>query len=118
MPIPAINSAADHERAVCVLDELLVSSGADESHALSSIVETLGILIEAYESQVVPFPVPSGIGALRFLMDQHGLRQGELPEIGTQSVVSEVLSGKRELTARHISALRQRFGVSADVFLT
>ena len=80
-------------------------------------METLGILVEAWESQLVPFPGPSRIGALRFPMEQHGLRHGNLPEIGTQSVVSEVLAGKRELTSRHIAALRQRFGVSADVFL-
>lgn len=117
VPIRAIHSAADHDRALHILDELLDRGGADESHELSSIVETLGILVEAYESHVIPFPVPSGIDSLRFLMDQHGLRQGDLPEIGAQSVVSEVLAGKRVLTARHISALRQRFGVSADVFL-
>ena len=117
VPIRAIHSAADYDRAVRALDELLDNGGADESHALSSIVETLGILVEAYEANATPIPVVSGVAALRFLMDQHGLRQGDLPEIGTQSVVSEVLSGKRELTARHISNLRQRFGVGADVFL-
>ena len=54
---------------------------------------------------------------LASLMEQHGLRQSELPEVGSQGVVSEVLSGKRQLNARQISALRRRFGVPADVLL-
>lgn len=117
VPIRAIHTPAEYARAVKALDELLDRGGADESDGLSSIVETLGILVETYEAQAVPIPAASGVTALRFLMDQHDLRQGDLPEIGTQSVVSEVLSGKRELTSRHIAKLRQRFGVSADVFL-
>ncbi len=54
---------------------------------------------------------------LRFLMEQHGLTQSDLPEVGNQSVVSQVLSGKRQLTARHIALLSSRFGVSADAFI-
>jgi HTH-type transcriptional regulator/antitoxin HigA len=54
---------------------------------------------------------------LRFLMDQHGLTQSDLPEIGSQGVVSEILSGKRELNVRQIRALTERFGIGADAFL-
>ena len=54
---------------------------------------------------------------LAFLMEQHGVKQAELPEVGTQGVVSEVLSGKRELTTKHIKALSTRFDVPASVFL-
>ncbi len=49
-------------------------------------------------------------------MQEHGLSQGDLPEVGTQSVISEVLAGKRQLNVRHIRALSDRFGVPADVF--
>ena len=54
---------------------------------------------------------------LRFLMQQHGLRQSDLPEIGSQGVVSEVLADKRELNARQIRRLARRFGVSPAVFV-
>jgi HTH-type transcriptional regulator/antitoxin HigA len=49
-------------------------------------------------------------------MHEHGLNQGDLPEIGAQSVVSEILSGKRQLNVRHIRALAAHFNVPADVF--
>ena len=55
--------------------------------------------------------------AERRLQEQHELRQSELPEVGSQGVVSQVLSGKRQLNARQIAALRRRFGVPADVLL-
>jgi HTH-type transcriptional regulator/antitoxin HigA len=53
---------------------------------------------------------------LKVLMEEHGLRQGDLPEIGSQGVVSEILRGKRELNVRQIAALSKRFGLPADVF--
>ena len=50
-------------------------------------------------------------------MEQHGLKQGDLEEIGSQGVVSEILTGKRELNVRQVRALSQRFGVSTATFL-
>ena len=52
---------------------------------------------------------------LGFLMAEHGLRQSELPEIGSQGVVSEVLSGRRALNLRQVKALARRFAVPMDV---
>lgn len=54
---------------------------------------------------------------LDFFMAQHGLKQTELREIGSQGVVSEILTGKRELNLRQVRALSKRFGVSTDTFL-
>ena len=50
-------------------------------------------------------------------MEEHGLTQSDLPEVGSQGVVSEILSGKRELNVRQIRVLAQRFGVSSAVFV-
>lgn len=50
-------------------------------------------------------------------MDEHGLTQSELPEVGLQGVVSEVLSGKRALNVRQIRALARRFHVSPGVLV-
>jgi len=117
VPVRSIHTRQQYRAAVDSLNQLLDEGGANEDHPLSPLVDTLGTLIEAYERDHVAIPPVSGVAALRFLMEQHGLRQSDLPEIGTQGVVSELLAGKRELTSRHIAALRDRFGVSADVFL-
>ncbi|MBL8080239.1 MAG: helix-turn-helix domain-containing protein [Anaerolineales bacterium] len=54
---------------------------------------------------------------LRFLMDEHGLSQSDLPEVGSQGVVSEILNGRRELNVRQIRSLAERFKVSSAVFV-
>jgi len=64
-----------------------------------------------------PVPETTGIEALKFLMEQHGLKQGDLEEIGSQGVVSEILTVKRELNVRQVRALSKRFGVSTATFL-
>ncbi|MFJ4385915.1 type II toxin-antitoxin system HigA family antitoxin [Pseudomonas sp. NPDC089408] len=54
---------------------------------------------------------------LRSLMEEHGVSQRDLPEIGSQSTVSQLLSGKRKLNVRQFRALADRFCVNPDVFL-
>lgn len=117
VPLRPIRSARDYKAAVRAVDELLDAGAADESHALADLVATLGELIADYEADRYVLPDATGIEALRFMMEQHGLRQSDLPEIGSQGVVSEVLSGKRDLNARQIRALAQRFGVGPAAFL-
>ena len=81
------------------------------------LADTVGDLIADYEAEHHPVREASGLEALAFLMAQHGLRQGGLPEIGSQGVVSEILAGKRELNIRQVRALGERFGVSAATFV-
>ena len=47
----------------------------------------------------------------------HGLTQAQVPEVGNQSVVSQVLAGKRQLNTRQIARLCARFGVGAGAFI-
>lgn len=106
-----------YETIVRVLDELIEKVGEDENHPLASLMETLGTLIEYYEDRHFPLPASDTVGVLNFLMEEHGLKQGDLPEVGSQGVVSEILKGKRELNVRQIKALSRRFNVSPAVFL-
>lgn len=69
------------------------------------------------EAQHDSLPASTGVQALRFLMEQHGVKQNELPEIGSQGVASEILSGKRELNIRQVRALTRRFGVTDATFV-
>ena len=117
VPLHRIRSEAEYNQAIESLNMLLDNGGADEGHRLADLVHILGELIEDYEEANLPPPAARGVDALRFLMDQHNLRQSDLPEIGTQGVVSEMLSGRRELRTSHIRFLSERFGVPGDVFL-
>ncbi len=117
VPIHPIRSKADYQAAVKALNNLLDSGAADEKSPLAGLIGTLGNLIAEYDAQNYAIPQASAGETLRFLMDQHGLRQVDLSDIGTQGVVSEILSGHRELNARQIRALAARFKVSPAVFL-
>ena len=118
VPLRPIRSEREYKAAVRTMDELLDAGGADESHALADLVALIGEFIDEYEERKgYVLPDASGVDALRFLMQQHGLRQSDLPEIGSQGVVSEVLNGKRDLNARQIRALAERFGVGPAAFL-
>ena len=107
----------DYSSLVNLLDSLIDEVGNNESHLLSSLMETIGSLIEAYESQNYPNMEGDPINALKTLMEEHGLKQSDLPEIGSQGVVSEIISGKRQLNVRQLKLLSERFKVSPVVFV-
>lgn len=106
----------DYEDATRVADELLEMGAMDEAHPNHSLFMTISDLIYAYDQRRYPLPKVNGVQVLRFLMEQHGLKQNQLPEIGRQSVVSEILAGKRSLTVDHIRDLSVRFGISPAAF--
>lgn len=107
----------EYDRAVALLDELIDEVGENEQHPLASLMDTLGTLIEAYEDANLPEPEGDPRSTLAFLMDDYGLGENDLPEIGNQSEVAEVLVGKRELDLKQIRLLSHRFNVSPEVFL-
>ncbi|MBT3177320.1 MAG: transcriptional regulator [Desulfobacula sp.] len=107
----------EYKKLVSFLDSIIDEVGEDEKHPLASLMETLGSLVEIYESQNVPEFHVDPISMLRILMSEHGLKQLDMKEIGSQGVVSEVLSGKRSLNSRQIKALSEKFGVSPAVFI-
>jgi HTH-type transcriptional regulator / antitoxin HigA len=107
----------DYNNLVNLLDSLIDEVGNNESHPLSSLMETIGSLIEAYESKNYPDIEGDPINALKTLMEEHGLKQSDLPEIGSQGVVSEIISGKRQLNVRQLKLLSERFKVSPVVFV-
>ena len=90
--------------------------GDNEKHPIASLMETIGILISRYEDEHYSIPDASGVSVVKYLVSEQGFTQSELREIGTQGVVSEILSGKRELNVRQIEVLSKKFGVSPAVF--
>ena len=108
----------DYDRLSNFLDRLLDIVGEDEKHELIGLVDVVSHMISMYDEQKnYQIKGVSGIKALLFLMDQHELTQSDLPEIGSQGVVSEILNGKRNLNLNQIKKLSQRFHVSAETFI-
>ena len=116
-PYFAIRSEVDYDRAVEQMNQLIDMIGTNEDHPMYDYLDTLGTLIEVYEETHFQIPSASGVDVLSYLMEEHGLRQSDLPEVGSQGVVSEILNGKRGLNLRQIRALAERFHVSPGVFI-
>ncbi len=115
--IAPIRNERHYKKLVATLEALLGETAGNERHPAMGLVEIVGDLIEAYEAEHHPLKPVAGVQALKFLMDQHGLKQGDLAEIGSQGVVSQILAGQRELNIRQVRALAGRFGVSAGTFV-
>jgi HTH-type transcriptional regulator/antitoxin HigA len=110
-----ITSDAQNERYISVLLE------PEKKDRLSAkereFAELLTVLIEAYEDERYPIRAASPVEVLVHLMEANNLKQKDLaPLFGSESVVSEVLRGKRELNKHHIERLSKRFSVSPAVF--
>ena len=106
VPLRPIRTALDYDAAVASLNALLDAGAADESHPLGDLAATLGELIGDYDDTHYPAKNVAPSEMLRFLMDQHRLKQADLAdELSSQGIVSELLNGKRELNLRQMRAL-------------
>jgi HTH-type transcriptional regulator/antitoxin HigA len=113
-----IADEAEYDRSLALVEQLVDATHGEDGHPLWGLIAVAGDRISEYEDLVHPWPDTSTPATvLASLMQDHGLRQCDLPEVGSQGVVSEVLAGKRHLNARQVAALAKRFNVPAEVLL-
>lgn len=123
-PFCHIADAEHYEMSLQLIESLLEEADDTPGDPLHAVISMLSKAIEQYESsdcEIVEFEKQasesaSDLSTLRLLMDQHGLGMSEVPEIGSKSMVSRVLSGERSLSKKHIKALSQRFGIDPGMF--
>lgn len=109
----------DYEKLSSLLDNLLDIIGEDESHELMGLIDVISHMLSMYDDgHYQSLEQGTGISALKFLMEQHNLKQTDFKnEIGSQGVVSEILNGKRQLNVAQIRKLSERFKVSPATFI-
>jgi HTH-type transcriptional regulator/antitoxin HigA len=122
-PVDMIHQGAPH---VIHSDEQLaeytaalfdLTAKSDPTPEEDEAIELLSLLIDRYETQRYPIPDVEPSEMLRFLLDQNGLSQRDIAEeLGSETTVSLILSGRRSLTREHIARLSARFHVSPAVF--
>jgi HTH-type transcriptional regulator / antitoxin HigA len=95
-----IHNRKEYDRIVLLADRLSDAIGGAKGHALLNLFEIVCELIRSYEKDRLPINNPNPRVILEFLMDQHQLRRSDLPKIGNQSMVSQILSGSRVLNLR------------------
>ncbi|WP_299980454.1 ImmA/IrrE family metallo-endopeptidase [Desulfobacula sp.] len=115
MNIHPVKTDQDYDSALLRIEDLW---GAEPETREGDELEILLTLVTAYENENHPVPPPSPIEAIRFMMDQNGLKQVDLiPYIGSRPRVSEILNGKRNLTLKMIRCLHSQLGIPANVLI-
>jgi HTH-type transcriptional regulator/antitoxin HigA len=115
MNVTPIHTKKDLRIALERIDELVdVKHGTPEYDEL----EVLSILVEVYEEKHSPIPPPDPVDAIRFRMDQLGLKQADISKcLGGKNRASEVLSRKRPLSLRMIRNLHKNLHIPSDSLL-
>jgi HTH-type transcriptional regulator / antitoxin HigA len=112
-----IHTQEENERCIAALEAL--DGRGDLTVEEQRIAELLTLLIEDFEKKSYALPAAAPIEIVRHLMESNGLRQQDMVDVfGSPSIVSEVLSGKRDLAKGHIEKLSQRFNVSPELFFS
>lgn len=115
--IRPIKNDVDYHEALELLEKLI----DDDPNANTPEAEQLDVLsslISSYEEKQFIIPAPSAIEAIKFVMEQRNLEPKDLiPFIGSKSRVSEVLSGKRNLSIDMIRELEAGLGIPSKLLL-
>ena len=115
MNIHPIKTEKDYEKSLERLEQIFdARQGTKEGDEL----EILSILIEKYEDEYYPIDLPDPIEAIKFRMEQLGMKQNDLTEvIGFKSRVSEILNKKRKLTLEMIRNLNEYLSIPTNVLI-
>jgi HTH-type transcriptional regulator/antitoxin HigA len=115
MHIKPVRTSKDHRAALAEVERLWdAKAGTPERDRL----EVLVTLIEAFEAKNHPIPPPDPIEAILFRLDQLDFDRKDLePLIGSRARVSEVLSGRRNLSLEMIRRLHRRLGIPAEILI-
>lgn len=112
-----INTEADYDRMVTLMNAVLDVVGDNEEHPLSGLLDLVGELVEDYDREHFSIEASEPKEVLRYLIDAKGLKQGDLAEIVPQGNLSAILSGKRGISTTLAGKLGKFFNVSPAVFI-
>jgi HTH-type transcriptional regulator/antitoxin HigA len=115
MDIRPIKTEEDYKWALDEIDRLFdAETGTTQSDKLDILVT----LVEAYENEHEPMPLPDPIEAIQYWMESRDLKRTDLePYIGTRGRIAEVLNRKRPLTLRMIRNLESNLGIPAEILI-
>jgi HTH-type transcriptional regulator / antitoxin HigA len=114
----AIESEAENERALGILERLLAKGEDSLTPEEDALVELLTQLVENFEKRTYPRKKSSPPDVIRFLMEQKRLKPIHLTEaLGSRGRVSEILSGKRSVSKEQAKRLGEFFHVSPALFI-
>ena len=113
--VPSTKSEYQKQREL--LEGLMELALHKKDKHLTNLLQLVARNLKIYEQEQFALKHTTAREILNFLMEEHQLTQADLPEIGSQSLVSKVLAGKRKLTSEQISKLAHRFHIFSSRLL-
>lgn len=111
-----IDSDEDLELRMQIIDELY-SYSTDTGDIATQFAELIADRVYEYESKTIVIPELSHGELLSFLLKNKNMKQSDLKFIASQSVISDVVNGKRKLTVEQIKKISSFFEVPSSVFI-
>ncbi len=111
-----IRSDEDYRKMVALANELADQLDSEEG-PLADLFGVLSDLIEVWESHYPDLPKSEPKDVLRYLLDTHDLKQKDLADIASPTVISDILAGRRAISKSVAKALAERFGTDMSVFV-
>lgn len=108
--VTSVRTEDDYAQARATIDVLVEEVGDNEDHPLADVLDYLAEQVKAYEDEHFPIPDAEPREVLRFLMEQHGLKQEDLADCAPQSRISNILNGQ----ARHQQGYREEAGAAVQ----
>src|ERR1019366_3761698 len=116
--VKAIETEAEYDHMVAAVEQLIDKGEERLSPEESALLETVAILVQAYDDRYHPLPSVAPNEMLAYLMETSGRTAKDLlPVFGTRGRVSEVLSGKRSISKGQAKKLASVFKVTVDLFI-
>ena len=116
--VKAIETEQEYDRMVAAVEQLMDKGEVRLSPEESALLETMAILVQAYDDRHHPLPPVAPSEMLAYLMETSGRTAKDLLSVfGTRGRVSEVLSGKRSISKEQAKKLAAVFRVTVDLFI-
>jgi HTH-type transcriptional regulator/antitoxin HigA len=116
--VKAIETEQEYDHMIAAVEHLMDKGEKRLSPEESALLETMAILIQAYDDRHHALPPAAPNEMLAYLMETSGrVTKDLLPVFGTRGRVSEILSGKRSISKEQAKKLASVFKVTADLFI-
>ncbi len=111
------NQSIRQKKGKLVSDKIILKN-PKKGTAIYDELDVLGTLVAAYEEIHYPIEAPDPIAAVKFMMEENGLKQQDLvPYFGSKGLVSDFFNGNRTLSIRIIKSLHKNFGMPYEVLM-
>lgn len=117
MKVKVIKTKKEHAVALERVYQLMQADLPTKSPEFEEL-ELLALLVAEYEDKHYPVPPPDPIEAIKFRIDQMGMKESDLSEIlGSRQRLSDILSGRRKLSLNMIRNLHKHLRIPAETLI-